>query len=449
MAPAANGGLTRATERWQSMTTARRVVIIGNGVAGITAALDLRELQPDWLISVVSDESDAFYSRPALMYLYMGHMRLADTEPYEEQVWDRQRITRVRDRVTGIDTDAREVTCASGASLAYDLLLLATGSESNRFGWPGQDLERVQGLYGLADVASLERATPDLERAVIVGGGLIGVELAEMLHTRGIAVTMLVREQSYWNNVLPDDESAIVNQVIRDEGIDLRLQTELAEIRDDGHGRAGGVVTGDGEEIACQFVGLTAGVHPNLSAVAGSGIPTGRGILVDRCLRTEVPGVFAAGDCAEVVDDAGDSRLWQVWYSGRSQGAAVARVMAGGEEPWQPGIWFNSAKFFDLEWQTYGQISCGLRRDGDPRTACIYWEHPDRRHAVRLELEDGVVVGVNTLGIRLRHRVCERWIAEGWPADRVIADLSTANFDPEFFARHEAGIAHSFREQLT
>ena len=116
-------------------------VIIGNGVTGITAARHLRTIEPTWRITVVSGESTHHYSRPALMYVFMGHMRYADTKPFDDGLWKRERIELVRDWVTGIDIEQRSLTMHRGGGIEYDKLLLATGSKSNKFGWPGQDLQ--------------------------------------------------------------------------------------------------------------------------------------------------------------------------------------------------------------------------------------------------------------------------------------------------------------------
>ncbi len=425
------------------------VVIIGNGITGVTAALTIRDLQPDWNITIVSAESDHFFSRTALMYIYMGHMRLVDTQPYPPDFWERHRIDLKRARVTRIDPAGRLVLLEAGEPLAYDKLLIATGSQSNKFGWPGQDLDGVQGMYNLQDLAQLEEQSPRIEHGVIVGGGLIGIELAEMMHTRGMKVTILAREDSYWNNILPNAESALVNEVIRENGIDLRLQTELKEIVDDGHGRACAVVTGDGERIPCQLVGLTAGVSPNLSALAESDIPVGRGVLVDFGFRTQVTDVFAAGDCAEIVTPEGDrNRLEQLWYTGKMHGEVAGRNMAGADDLYDRGIWFNSAKFFDLEWHTYGQVPGALVEPDPGPGRVLYWQHADRRHSFRLVLDQGKVIGVNAMGIRFRHRVCERWIAEERSPAFVFDHLREAVFDPEFYHRYEKEITTSLREQL-
>lgn len=420
------------------------VVILGNGVAGVSAALRLRELRPDWRITIVSGESTHHYSRPALMYVFMGHMRYSDTKPFPDAFWAEQRLELVRAWVTGIDVERRELVLHGGTPIHFDALLIATGSKPNRAGWPGQDLGGVQGLWGLYDLRLLYENARHARRAVIVGGGLIGVELGEMLHSRGIDVTFLVRERSYWNNVLPDEESGMVNAVIRAAGMALRLGDELAEIVDDGRGRAGAVITKAGERIACELVGLTVGVSPNLDVVRGSDVATGRGVLVDRALRTNVPGIYAAGDCAEIVTPDGEPNVVnQVWYTGKMQGEIAAATIAGEERAYDPGIWFNSAKFLDVEYQTYGRVTPA--REGDEQ---LFWMSPDERRSIRIVHRAGRVVGFNLMGVRWRHVVCERWIAEGASVDHVLDHLEHASFDPELFERCERDARDSFRSAV-
>jgi NAD(P)H-nitrite reductase large subunit len=418
------------------------VAILGNGITGVTAARTLRKRSADVRITLVSGESDHHFSRPALMYIYMGHMRYRDTKPYEDHFWERNRIALKRGWVDTIDTDAHHLVFTDGTTLSYNALLLATGSVPNRFGWPGQDLDRVHGMYSLQELIALERNTPLIRHGVVVGGGLIGIELAEMLHSRGRGVTMLVRESNYWDNVLPIQEAQMVNRAIQRSGIDLRLQTELGAILDDGSGAVGAVETRDGVRIDCQFVGLTAGVHPNIDVVKGTGIETARGIRVDAQLRTNVPGIWAAGDCAHIHPDDGEPYLQQVWYTGRSQGEVAARNILGDGVAYTPGIWFNSAKFLDIEYQIYGEVP-NRPQEG---VVHLYWEHEDGRKSLRIVHRDGVFIGLQTMGIRYRHRVCEEWIRAGTPVEQVKRDLGRANFDPEFHTRHESAIRAGLQE---
>ncbi len=413
----------------------RHVAIVGNGIAGITAARHIRK-RSDHAITVISAETDYFFSRTALMYIYMGHMRFEDTRPYEGWFWRKNRIDLLRGYVEGVDTQNRRLRFEGGRELAYDDLIIASGSRSNRFGWSGQDLEGVQGLYSYQDLQRMERNTENIEHAVIVGGGLIGVEVAEMLLSRGVRVTFLVREASWMEFAFPGEESAMLNRHIAHHGVDLRLSTELERILPDANGRARAVVTRDGEEIPCQFVALTVGVSPNIGFLEDSAIECDRGVLVDSRLATNVPGIYAAGDCAQLRDPLpGRRAIEPVWYTGRRMGQTIARTLCGEPTAYDPGIWFNSAKFFDIEWQIYGDVRAELPAD----QATLFWKHPSERKSIRInyQMADGAVVGFNLMGVRYRHEVCDRWIRERRPIREVVTHLAEANFDPEFFRRHE------------
>ena len=381
------------------------------------------------------------------MYAYMGHQRFEDLMPYEPFFWSKNRIDLRRQYVERVDTAEKQLHFGDGNLLAYDKLVLATGSTWNKFGWPGQDLERVRGMVSAQDLQYLEEVTPVIESAVVVGGGLIGIELAEMLHSRQIPVSLLVREASYWSNALPPEESKMVSRHIISHGIDLRHDTELDTIHDDGSGAAGGITTKDGEQIDCQFVGLTAGVHPNVDFLKDAeGLEIGRGIKVDSYLRTSVPDVYAIGDCAEVREPRPGRRgIEAIWYTGRMMGESVAYTILDRPVAYDPGIWFNSAKFVDLEYQVYGEVPAH-GRDG---LATLYWQHPTEDKAVRINYEesDGTVLGFNLMGIRYRHEVCEQWIARGTHVEEVLQNLGMANFDPEFYREYEADVVALYNRQ--
>jgi len=421
------------------------IVILGNGIAGITAARFVRKLS-DHQITVVSGESDYFYSRTALMYIYMGHMRQEDTQPYEPWFWEKNAINLKRAWIKRIDFDQQTLEADSGERIHYDKLLLATGSESNKFGWPGQDLKRVQGLVSLQDLQGMEDASADLQRAVIVGGGLIGIEMGEMFHTRDIPVTFLVREHNYWSNALPPEESEMVSRHIREHGFDLRLNTELSEIIDDGAGGVGAIKTKDGERIECGFVGLTAGVHPNLDLVKDSALETNRGILVDEYLRTNIPNVFAAGDCSEQREPKPGRRgVEAIWYTGRMAGEVAAYNMCEHPVPYDPGIFFNSAKFLDIEYQVYGPPRSRLPEGQQT----LYWEHEKGRKSIRLDYDrqTGTISGFTLMGVRYRHEVCEKWLSEGFHVEDVLQNLGIANFDPELYEQYERAVLQQYNQQ--
>lgn len=421
------------------------VVIIGNGVSGITTARHIRKLS-DKKITLISAETDHFFSRTALMYIYMGHMKYEHTKPYEDWFWKKNRINLLRAFVKNIDTSKKELQLDNGTTLAYDKLVLAVGSKPNKFGWPGQDLDAVQGLYSYQDLESMEKYSPTTKRAVIVGGGLIGVEMAEMFLSRGIKVTFLVRENRFWGGVLPQRESDLISRHLIKHHVDLRFETELKEIVADKNGRAKAIITKNDEEIECQFVGLTAGVSPNTTFMKDGDIATNRGILVNEFLETNIPDIYALGDCAEFhKHPTGRKNMEQVWYTGRMMGETLAQTICDNKTAYRPGMWFNSAKFFDIEYQTYGWVFAQLQEN----EADFYWEHEKGEICLHLVFDktSNKLLGINTFGIRMRHEVCERWIDGGKTMDYIMEHLKDANFDPEFYKQYENEIISQYNKE--
>ncbi|SDS46352.1 NAD(P)/FAD-dependent oxidoreductase [Christiangramia echinicola] len=422
------------------------IVIIGNGIAGITCARHIRK-NSEAKITVISAESDYFFSRTALMYVYMGHMKWNHLKPYEDWFWEKNRIVLKKAWVEGINFEEKTLHFSSEETMNYDKLVLATGSVYNKFGWDGQDLKGAQGLVSKQDLELLEENTQGCKKAVIIGGGLIGVELAEMLTTRNIEVTFLIREEAFWHNVLPIQDARMISEHIKIHGVDLRHETELDKIIGDENGRVKAVITNRGEKIECQLVGLCAGVRPNIDILKNSSLETGRGILVDEFLQTNIEDVYAIGDCAQLKQPAPHrNSIEAVWYAGRMMGETLAQTLTGHKIKYKPGNWFNSAKFFDIEYQTYGKVSA---IPGDDERY-FHWQHKDSTKAITIAFDSksNKFLGINTFGIRMRHPVFDKWLTEDRKIDYVLANLKQANFDPEFYMRHEKEIFKSFKENL-
>ncbi|TDE03580.1 NAD(P)/FAD-dependent oxidoreductase [Flavobacterium hiemivividum] len=422
------------------------IVIIGNGIAGVTLARHIRK-KSDSKITIVSSETEFFFSRTALMYVFMGHMKFEHTQSYENDFWKKNKIDLVQGMVTAVVPSAKEIVLSNNEKISYDKLVLATGSKPNKYGWPGQDLQGVTGLYHKQDLEALENWAPSTKRAVIVGGGLIGIELAEMLRSRDIQVTFLVREQSFWSGVLPFGESQMINRHILEHHIDLRLDTNLVEILSDEKGHARAVVTDKGETIACEIVGLTAGVSPNIDFLKDSGVELGKGVKVNRFLETNIKDIYAIGDCAEQ-HEAIDFRrpIEAVWYTGRMMGEVLAQTLTGTPTPYKPGHWFNSAKFLDIEYQTYGWVwTVPKENEGH-----FYWEHASGKKAIRISFDktNRTFLGINTFGIRMRHQFFDTVLTNKETVDYVIANLKKANFDPEFYTSYNAEIQKQFSSQF-
>ena len=427
------------------------VVIIGNGISGVTAARHIRK-NSNKKITIVSGETKYFFSRTALMYVYMGHMQFKHTKPYEDWFWEKNNIHLVKGFVHHINTTEKKLEFTNGTLLDYDKLIIAVGSKPNKFGWEGEDLDGVMGMYHKQDLEKLERYAPNHEvckRAVIVGGGLIGIEMAEMLRSRNIPVTFLVREESFWNGVLPAQESTMINKHIQEHHIDLRLKTNLSAIKANKNGQVKSIIIEEtGEEIHCDVVGLTAGVSPNIDFLKDSPIKTNRGVKVNRYLETSVNDIYAIGDCAEQEAAIGLRRpIEAVWYTGRMMGETVAQTICGNKTKYNPGFWFNSAKFLDIEYQTYGWVFS--ERNQKENEAYFQWKHPKEHKCITLSYDknDMTFLGINTFGIRMRHEFFDKILSEKKSVAFVMEHLASANFDPEFYKLHETEIVAKFNQE--
>jgi NAD(P)H-nitrite reductase large subunit len=421
------------------------IIIIGNGISGITCARSIRKKNSDATITVISEESEHFYSRTALMYIYMGHMKYENTKPYEDWFWSKNRISLIKASVVSLDTAKKSIQLKDNGILFYDKLVLATGSIPNKFGCPGENLKGVQGLYSLQDLEKMDKNTSNITTAVIVGGGLIGIEMAEMLHSRNISVTMLVRENAYWANVLPQEEAKLIGNHIHKHGVEIKFNTELKEIQTIDQISVNSVLTKQEESIQCQFVGITTGVNPNINFLNNNSLEIEKGILVNEFLETNIPDIFAAGDCAQFRSaKTGEAPIEQLWYTGKMQAETLANTICGNRTAYDRGIWFNSAKFFDIEFQTYGKVPPIITNEQES----FYWEHENGRVSFRANYNksDRSILGFNFMGIRFRQAIAEQWISGQKEIEYVIENLNQGWFEPEFSKVHDKEITKAFKD---
>ncbi|MES2795549.1 MAG: FAD-dependent oxidoreductase [Bacteroidota bacterium] len=423
------------------MPTQKHICIIGNGIAGITAARHIRKLS-DHPITIISSESTYFYSRTALMYIYMGHMKFEHTKPYEDWFWAKNRLNLVQALVEKVDFSNKKILLSTSESIDYDDLILAIGSKSNRFGWPGQDLKGVQGLYSIQDLEAMEANTQGIKKAIIVGGGLIGVEMAEMLISRKIKVTFLARESNFWDNVLPLEEAQLIEREIKKHGIDLRLNSELAEIIGDETNKVVQIKTKANETIDCEFLGITVGVSPNIDFLKNTDLEVSKGILVNEYLQTNLPNVYAIGDCVEHQNPPeGRRNIEQIWYSGKIMGETLAQTICGNHTQYEPGIFYNSAKFFDIEYSVYGSIPNNL----PDNVSTFYWENKAANKCLRInfDIATNQIVGIHAFGIRIRQSIAIKWIKNKNTIASVLSELEKVNFDAEFSKTYFSEIQES------
>jgi NADPH-dependent 2,4-dienoyl-CoA reductase/sulfur reductase-like enzyme len=405
------------------------------------AALALRGRDAEARITVVSDEHDHFFSRPALMYIFAGQTTLRDTEPYDHALYERMAFDRVRKRVATIDAAGHALVFSDGQRLAYDKLLLAVGSKARPAPWPGAEGPGVHYFVTLRDLEGLDREARKGMRAVVIGGGLIGVEVAEVLHDRGLHVTFVIRENWYFPAALDARESAVVAEHMRGHGVDVRLAAGVDRVERGTDGRPTGVRIGT-EVLKAELVISSIGVMPNTAFLAGGEVALHKNaaIEVDDALRTGAPDVWAAGDCANVTWADGSRRPEQLWYTARDQGRAVALSMLGDEVAYRRGTWYNSAKFFDIEWTTAGWVPVTINFDGTPldlgpEIRTWFQRIPGTVNTQKIVTKGDRVVGFNFLGTRWNHEPLLGWIHERRSLEWVLKHLHEAQFDEEFMPR--------------
>jgi NAD(P)H-nitrite reductase large subunit len=367
------------------------------------------------------------------MYAFMDIMERRELEPFERAFYDAQNIDRIRDLVVDIDTDSKTLTFASGGSISYDKLLLAVGAKARLFPWEGMDKasDGVAHFVSMQDLDNCERLAATAQKAVVVGGGLIGIELVECLYHHKIPVTFLVREPYYWPIALHSQEGKLVSDHIRSHrGIDLRHEEEMESVEVDENGRVSAIRTNKGDHVPCQMLGICVGVAANVEWIKECGAPIeiGRGICVDRSFRTSAPDIFGAGDCVQI--DMGEERpkIETIWYSAKLHGRLAAAAMMGDEIHYTPPLFYNSSKFFEIEYTTVGAVTMAPKG-----SMSLYRKHPKKTVTQRIIYNpDREVIGFNMLGSRWNHNVLERWIHERRNVDFVCSRLHEAQFDVEF-----------------
>jgi NADPH-dependent 2,4-dienoyl-CoA reductase/sulfur reductase-like enzyme len=440
------------------------IVIVGNGVAGIEAAMTVRAREPGVRITLISEESDHFFSRTALMYVLAGQMSYRDIEPLERDAYQRLDLVRIRARAVRLEPDSHEVVLADGRRVHYDKLLLAVGSRPRVPSWPGYALRGVGHFVTLQDLQWFEQElhgrhgvdlppNPDgagsneyedspyrqrevaakvrgqrAQRAVVVGGGLIGIETVETLLAARVPVSFLVREEWFWPIALDERESTFIAHELRHHGVDVRLGANVQRLVGDDKDNVREVVTDQGA-LPTDLVIVAIGVVPNTEWLGEAVLrDQAGGILVDEQLCTSASDVWAAGDCASVRWYNGWVRPEQLWYTARDQGRVAGRAMLGDPASYRRGTWYNSAKLMDIEYTTAGLVN--MKVEGEQSW---FFEEKGAVHSTtRIVHHNGRVIGMNFLGRRWDHSVCNRWIEERRSLQYVLEHLREASFDTEF-----------------
>jgi NAD(P)H-nitrite reductase large subunit len=339
-------------------------LIIGSGVASISAAEAIRSKEPESQIRLLSDDRHGYYSRPGLAYYLTGEVPGDQLYSYPPQAYQKLKAKFVRGHATRILASDHEVEVDNGKfHIPYDKLLIAVGSYALKPVVPGIELEGVVKLDHLEDAKHILALAKKAKKAVVVGGGITALELAEGLVANRVKIHYLLRGDRYWGNVLDETESRIVEHRMKEDRIGIQYHAELAEILGK-NGKVTGIRLASGELIQCDMVAVAIGIQPRLELAKASGIAIERGILTDEYMQTNISDIYAAGDVAQSMDTASGKRVLDtLWDPAREQGWTAGLNMAGVKTAYRKSPAFNVTRLAGLTTTIIGQVGGGQDSD--------------------------------------------------------------------------------------
>ena len=370
------------------------LVVVGSSAAGVAACEAAREHAPGCAITVVTADEGPEYSRPLLAYALAGRLDTSALRWRPERYLEEQiGATVVRGTsAVGLDSTRRALILGNGQEMAFDRLVIAAGARSSNVSLPGATLSGVFGLRDLADVTGMDRLMTPGRRAVVLGGGNVGLQACEALVERGLHVTLVVTSAYPLSQMVDEAAGHRVGALFERHGVAVRTRRNVAEMI--GPQEVEAVRFDNGEVVPADLVVVGKGIEPDLAWLNGSGVAVRRGIVVDSCSRTNVPDVFAAGDCAEAIDPVGGrSQISGIWPVAYEMGRAAGSAAVGIERPTRGALRMNASRFFGESVISIGEVV--------PDRLAGAWEHVlvDRDDSYRkLVFRDRRLVGAVLYG---------------------------------------------------
>ena len=329
-------------------------VIIGNSAAAVKAVEGIRSVDKEASITVIGSEDCEAYSPILTTYLIAGQLSVAETIYRDFHWYQQQNVDLVLNTlVTKVDVEAKEIFAVDGRSWKYNKLLVATGASPSFPDIPGIDLQGVFGIRTLQDAMAIKCLLPKVEKAVVIGGGLVSCKAAEALQKAGIQVEILISSQRLLSQMLSKEPASFVQQQAEEQGITFRMGTNVIAIVGKEH--VEGVHLENGEILDCQLVIVGKGVQPNVRMLAHTTVEIGYGIKVGCNLETNVPDIYAAGDVAQAPDFlSGGQEVNAIWPIALEQGYLAGKNMAGRVAVYAGGLKRNTLNIFGLKVASVG-----------------------------------------------------------------------------------------------
>jgi NAD(P)H-nitrite reductase large subunit len=337
-------------------------VIIGDGIAGSSAAETLREQDPDANITVITDEGEALYNRILIKEFAKGKLPEAPVSIHEEDWYAERDIDlSLNTYVTDVDVDADEIHTHEGDTLEYDKLLLATGGTPAQLPVENSDAEGVHHFWTFQDARAIQDHAAEADTGVIIGAGLLGIDLAAICGAQDVDAKYLMRGDCWWRYALNEEGAEIIHDGLREKGVEPVFQSGADEFVTDDGGHVEATVDSNGERYESDFVGAAIGLNFNVEFMQGTGLETDDGIVVDEYMQTNLDDVYAAGDITKFYDTIlGEQAQNGSWGSAKEQGQTAAKNMAADDEV-ESFRWVSSYSIthFDFPFLSFGHPTLG------------------------------------------------------------------------------------------
>lgn len=395
-----------------------KIIIIGNGLAGTLAAKTLREMDKESAIEIYAEEKYLYYPRPNLIEFIAGNLPLARLFAFTERWYGQQRIDlRLATPAKRILPDSREIEIQGGLRVAYDTLLLAGGASSFVPPIKGADKNGVFTLRTLDDALRIIEHLKDHPRATVLGGGLLGLEIARALKTRGADVEVAEIFPHLLPRQLDPQGGAILKSEIAKLGIRVRLGVVTEEII--GEADVRGLRFKGGEEIQADLAVVAAGVRPSLNLAREAGLQTDRGVLVNDYLETDKPRIYAAGDGVQH-----GGRVYGIIPASFDQARIVAANILGQKTKYQGTVPSSTLKVMGIH-----LTSIGLANPEGGGYEEIRFEKPEEGIYKKIVLKDGALVGAIWMGTKNGVNGISRAVAQKTNVEKWKRDIFEETFD--------------------
>lgn len=396
-----------------------RIIIIGCGVAGVNAAKAIKQRVPETEVMIYTDEKHLYYPRPRLYEILSGEKEAQEIYPYTQGWYTELGISvQLGKKVLSIDTMNKEVTAEGGLKTRYDKLLLASGASA--FVPPIRGVEK-RGTFTLRtveDAVAIRKYAENGKRAIVIGGGLVGLEFAACLRKLGQQVSVVEIRPRLLLAQLDQDGSEMLEDCLRDLGINIMLGVKTTEVL--GKEAVDGVSLDNGKEISGELVLISAGVKPNIKLAEDAGLKTNRGVIVDEYLQTSAEDVYACGDVLEF-----QGQVYGIIPPAVEQANVASTNMLGGEK----NVYRGTIRTTSLKVSGISLTSMGLVNPEGSQYEEI--RKIDRQEGVykKIVLEGGKIVGAILLGDRKGTSALMRLMERETDVTKFKNNLFEDNFD--------------------